>query len=120
MTLSEQQYFLKKENEAMSILKELFDGFSYKIIFSTIDESKTVFQICMENNVPISSTYKKIRKLKDLGLLFIDRIMINEKGKKVFFYKSKIQTIELMLNKQQVVLQFRKNEGNFHHSNNSL
>ena len=111
--LSEQRYLLNQEDKNASILlKELFDGFSYKIVMSTIEDSKTVFEICKENDLPISSTYKKIKKLKDLGLLFIDRIVINEKGKKVVFYKSKIQSVELILNKKQVFLQFKKNERN--------
>ncbi|MDN5867533.1 MAG: hypothetical protein L0H55_09050 [Candidatus Nitrosocosmicus sp.] len=104
----------QEDKNASIILKELFDGFSYKIVMSTIEDSKTVFEICKENDLPISSTYKKIKKLKDLGLLFIDRIVINEKGKKVVFYKSKIQSVELILNKKQVLLQFKKNERNLH------
>lgn len=115
--LSEQQYLLNQEDKNASILlKELFDGSSYKIVMSTIEDSKTVFEICKENNLPISSTYKKIKKLKDLGLLFIDRFVINEKGKKVVFYKSKIQSVELILNKKQVLLQFKKNERNLPYS----
>ena len=115
MMLSNQQSLLNQEDKNASLLlKELFDGFSYKIVMSCIEDSKTVFEICKENDLPISSTYKKIKKLKDLGLLFIDRIVINEKGKKVVFYKSKIQSVELMLNKKQVVLQFKKNERNLH------
>ena len=111
--LSDQRYLLNQEDKNASILlKELFDGFSYKIVMSTIEDSKTVFEICKENDLPISSTYKKIKKLKDLGLLFIDRIVINEKGKKVVFYRSKIQSVELILNKKQVLLQFKKNERN--------
>ena len=111
--LSDQQYLLNQEDKNASImLKELFDGFSYKIVMSNIEDSKTVFEICKENDLPISSTYKKIKKLKDLGLLFIDRIVINEKGKKIVFYKSKIQSVELILNKKQVLLQFKKNERN--------
>ncbi|HYF99847.1 MAG TPA: hypothetical protein VD815_07130 [Candidatus Saccharimonadales bacterium] len=117
MMLSNQQYLSDQENKNTSILlKELFDGFSYKIIMSTIEDSKTVFEICKENDLPISSTYKKIRKLKDLSLLFIDRIVINEKGKKVVFYKSRIQSVELILNKKQVVLQLKKNEKNISRS----
>ena len=115
--LSDQRYLLNQEDRNASILlKELFDGFSYKIVMSTIEDSKTVFEICKENDLPISSTYKKIKKLKDLGLLFIDRIVINEKGKKVVFYKSKIQSVELILNKKQVLLQFKKNERNLPYS----
>ncbi|KAA2283784.1 MAG: hypothetical protein AB7V56_01340 [Candidatus Nitrosocosmicus sp.] len=113
MMFSDHKYLLNQEDKNASILlKELFDGFSYKIVMSIIEDSKTVFEICKENDLPISSTYKKIKKLKDLGLLFIDRIVINEKGKKVVFYKSKIQSVELMLNKKQVLLQFKKNERN--------
>lgn len=113
MMLSNQQYLLNDvDNNTSILLKELFDGFSYKIVMSTIEVSKTVFEICKENDLPISSTYKKIKKLKDLGLLFIDRIIINEKGKKVVFYKSKIQSVELILNKKQVILQLKKNERN--------
>lgn len=115
--LSDQRYLLNQEDKNASILlKELFDGFSYKVVMSTIEDSKTVFEICKENDLPISSTYKKIKKLKDLGLLFIDRIVINEKGKKVVFYKSKIQSVELILNKKQVLLQFKKNERNLPYS----
>jgi predicted methyltransferase len=115
--LSDQRYLLNQEDKNASILlKELFDGFSYKVVMSTIGDSKTVFEICKENDLPISSTYKKIKKLKDLGLLFIDRIVINEKGKKVVFYKSKIQSVELILNKKQVLLQFKKNERNLPYS----
>lgn len=117
MMLSDQRYLLNQEDKNASILlKELFDGFSYKVVMSTIEDSKTVFEICKENDLPISSTYKKIKKLKDLGLLFIDRIVINEKGKKVVFYKSKIQSVELILNKKQVLLQFKKNERNLPYS----
>jgi len=115
--LSDQRYLLNQEDKNASILlKELFDGFSYKIVMSIIEDSKTVFEICKDNDLPISSTYKKIKKLKDLGLLFIDRIVINEKGKKVVFYKSKIQSVELILNKKQVLLQFKKNERNLPYS----
>ncbi len=108
MTQIQQHIFKKEKHESVPILKELFDGFSYKILLSTLDESKSVFQICNENAVPISSTYKKIRKLKDIGLLFIDKIVISERGKKIIFYKSKIRSIELTLDKQQVILQLKK------------
>lgn len=107
----------KKEQESVSLLKELLDKYSYKILLSIIDESKTVFQICNEISVPTSSTYKKIKKLKDSGLLFVDKIEINISGKKVFFYKSKIRSIELTLNKQQFILQFKKNENIFSKKN---
>ena len=103
----------KIENVVANFFK--IDKYSYKILLSIVDESKTVVQICNENEnvIPISSTYKKIKRLKEAGLLFIDKIVINNDGKKVIFYKSKIQSIEMILNKKQFILQFKKNENNF-------
>src|SRR6476620_2266548 len=104
-----------KELETMSFLKALFDKHSYKILLSIIDESKTAVQICNENEkvIPISSTYKKIKKLKEAGLINIDKNVINKEEKKVIFYKSKIRSIEMILNKKQFILQLKKNENNF-------
>ena len=115
MTETLQHIINNKELETMPLLKALFDKYSYKILLSIVDESKTVVQICNENEnvIPISSTYKKIKRLKEAGLLFIDKIVINKDGKKVIFYKSKIQSIEMILNKKQFILQFKKNENNF-------
>src|SRR6478736_5216795 len=104
-----------KELETMPLLKALFDKHSYKILLSIIDESKTAVQICNENEkvMPTSSTYKKIKKLKEAWCLIIDKIIINKEGKEVIFYKSKIRSIEMILNKKQFILQLKKNENNF-------
>jgi predicted transcriptional regulator len=109
VSVAEEEILSNIEQDAIPLLKELFDGFSYKILLSVMDKPKTVFQICDENHVPVSSTYKKIKKLRNMGLLVVDSIIINEKGKKVIFYKSKIRSIELVLDKQNVILQLKKN-----------
>lgn len=113
MSITNQQRVLNDEDlNTPFVLKELFDGFSYKIIMSVVEEPKSVFQICKENDLPVSSTYKKIKKLKELDLLVVDRIIISEKGKRILFYKSKVQSVELLLDKKNIILQFRKNDKN--------
>ena len=94
---------------AIRLLQNIVDETTFKIILSTIDIAKTVFQICEENKIPISSTYKKIRKLQNADLIFIKKIEIDDKGKKVIFYKSKIKTLEFSLKKDGILLQFHKN-----------
>ena len=94
---------------AIRLLQNIVDETTFKIILSTIDIAKTVFQICEENKIPISSTYKKIRKLQHAGLVVIEKIEIDDKGKKVIFYKSKIKTLEFSLKKDGILLQFHKN-----------
>jgi predicted transcriptional regulator len=101
-----------ESNKAIALLQNIVDQTTFKIILSTIDTAKTVFQICDENKIPISTTYKKIRKLKYAGMVSIEKIEIDDKGKKVIYYKSKIKTLEFSLKKDGIMLQFHKNEDN--------
>ena len=97
-------------DEAIPRLQLLADIVSHKIILSTIDIAKTAQQIALENNLPISSTYKKIRRLCQMDLLCIDQVRIDESGKKVLSYKSKIKSLEFYLEKDRCILQFERNE----------
>ncbi len=97
-------------DEAIPRLQLLADVVSHKIILATIDIAKTAQQIALENNLPISSTYKKIRRLCQMDLLCIDQVNIDESGKKVLFYKSKVKSLEFYLKKGACVLQFERNE----------
>jgi predicted methyltransferase len=102
---------------AIPLLQDIVDKTTCKIILSTIEVAKTVFQICDENKTPISSTYRKIRKLQRAGLIFIEKIQIDDKGKKTVFYKSKIKTLVFSLKKDGILLQLHKNDDNKHLSN---
>jgi hypothetical protein len=96
-------------NEALPLLQELADRISNKIILSTIEMPKTAQQIALENGLPLSSTYKKIRKLQELDLLCIDKVYL-EDGKKVLYYRSKIKSLEFFMKREGSMLQFERNE----------
>jgi predicted methyltransferase len=112
MTMRNDIIIYNESRIAIPLLQDIVDEIAFKIILSIIDVAKTVFQICDENKIPISSTYKKIRKLQHAGLVVIEKIEIDDKGKKVIFYKSKIKTLEFSLKKDGILLQFHKNEDN--------
>ena len=97
-------------SEAIPRLQLLADIISHKIILSTIDIAKTAQQIALENNLPVSSTYKKIRRLCQMDLLCIDQVNIDESGKKVLLYKSRVKSLEFYLKKDRCILQFERNE----------
>jgi DNA-binding transcriptional ArsR family regulator len=97
------------DHNAIIMLRELVDRNTCRIIMSTIDLAKTASQICQESKLPISSTYKKIRKLYKAGLISIDKINIDGKGKKVLLYKSRIKSLEIILRKDGLILQFHRN-----------
>src|SRR5919198_6528351 len=77
-----------------------------KIIMSISDISKTVSQICRENNLPQSSTYKKIKRLVNEGLITIERVSIDEKGKRAVFYRSKVKSLEINLQAGDVFMKY--------------
>ena len=89
-----------------STLVEIPDKTGCKIIMSITNISKTVSQISRENNLPQSSTYKKIKKLLNLGLITTERINIDEKGKRVIFYRSKIKSLEINLQAGDVFMKY--------------
>jgi predicted transcriptional regulator len=91
------------------MLPELLDEPGYKIITSITDIPKTVSQICHDNNLPQSSTYKKIKKLLNAGLITIERIIIDPKGKRVIFYRSKVKSLEVNLQMGSVFMKLTTN-----------
>jgi hypothetical protein len=95
---------------ALPLLQDIVDGSSLKIISSIIDIEKNVFQICFENKLPLSSTYKKIRKLQSDGLVSVEKIGMDGRGKKVVFYKSNIKSLDFNLKKEGIILQFDRND----------
>lgn len=97
-------------SEALPLLQELADRIANKIIISTIETSKTAQQIALENGLPISSTYKKIRKLQALDLICIEKVYLDDTGKKVLSYRSKIKSLEFYMKREGALLQFEKNE----------
>ncbi len=92
------------KNETITFLNNILENDTYKIILSVIENSKTVYQMHKETSLPLSSIYKRIKKLEDLGIISIEKISINNKGRKLIFYKSKIKNITFKLNEKDVSL----------------
>jgi predicted transcriptional regulator len=97
-----------EDRNAIVLLREIAEMITYKIITSTMYSGKTVLQISAENELPLSSTYKKINKLRRAGILSIDKVSIEDNGKKVLYYRSKIKAIECCLNEKGLAVHLRK------------
>ena len=93
-----------------STLVEITDKTGCKIIMSVTNISKTVSQICRENNLPRSSTYKKIKRLLNADLITIERVNIDGKGKRVVFYRSKVKSLEINLQAGDVFMKYNKED----------
>ena len=92
------------KNETVTFLNNILENDTYKIILSVIENSKTVYQMHKETSLPLSSIYKRINKLENLGIISIEKITINNKGRKLIYYKSKIKNLTFKLNEKDVRL----------------
>lgn len=97
-----------EENKSLLLLREVAEMITYKIITSTMYSAKSVLQISTENKLPLSSTYKKISRLCKAGILSLERASIDDNGKKVLYYRSKIKAIEACLNEDGLAVHIRK------------
>ena len=95
---------------AIPLLQDIIDELALKIISSTIESAKNVFQICYDKKIPPSSTYKKIRKLQQAGLISIEKIETDGDGRKVTFYRSTIKSLDFNLKKESILLQLEQND----------
>ena len=75
------------END-ISLIHEISDEMAFRIITSIRDSPKPATQISIENNIPLSSTYKKIKKLQKYGVVRIHRSEIDESVKEYYFTKA--------------------------------
>ena len=74
----------------------LGDDISFAIIKSTIRECRPAIEISKGSKIPVSSVYKKIRKLQEYGIVRVEKIDIDTKsGKRIAFYRSWLKSLEL-------------------------
>ena len=100
----ERALVMDEPRNTISFLSNIIENDTYKIILSVMESSKTVYQIHEETSLPLSSIYKRIKKLEDIGIISIEKITINNKGRKLIFYKSKIKNLTFKLNEKDASL----------------
>lgn len=63
--------------------------------------SKSAIDISKINQLPVSSVYKKIRKLQTLGIVVIGNITIDGRsGKRIALYRCVMKSLELQLTEE--------------------
>jgi len=77
------------------LMEMLSDEYSRKILYSTVSEAKSAAEIAEENEIPLSTCYRRIRWLLDSHLLRVEKIILTDKGKKSALYRSRIKDIRV-------------------------
>ena len=92
-----------------AILTALADAEMVSIINSTVDQSKSVYDIIMETKMPHTTAYRKIKWLVDQELLVIDRISISDEGKKYSLFRSVFRSIVVKYENIKIIIEAEQN-----------
>ena len=97
------------EKQKKVILNALLDEYSRKILDSTIDEAKSITDIMREQDIPMTSTYRRVKLLMDNKLVKVERSMVTDDGKRYFMYLSSIKDASIKFNKGELIVEITPN-----------
>jgi DNA-binding transcriptional ArsR family regulator len=92
-----------------AILTALADPEAVSIMDSTMNQSKSVSDIIRETNVPHTTAYRKIKWLVDEKLLVVDKILINDEGKKYSLFHSVFRSIIVKYENNKILIDAEEN-----------
>jgi hypothetical protein len=93
-----------------ALIRALADDYSRKILLSTLDKARSVEELSHSLLIPISTAYRRVNEMKDVGLLTVEKTIITDEGKKFELYRSSFKGINLQLEKGDLVVDVELNE----------
>jgi predicted transcriptional regulator len=79
------------------IISTLTNVYSRAVLFSITSNPKDAQTIADELMISISTVYKILSNLEMLTLVYVDKFVISDAGKKIKFYKSRIKKAEIIV-----------------------
>lgn len=77
-----------EQEKKCAILQAIANDFMRKILISTIASAKPVEEIARENEIPVSTCYRRVKELVDMRLLRPEKTIITASGKKYETFRS--------------------------------
>ena len=100
---------ITNEKQKEAILNALLDDYSRKILDSTIDKAKSITEIIREQDIPMTSTYRRVKLLMDNKLIKDERSMVTEDGKRYYLYLSSIKNASIKYNEGELIVEITPN-----------
>lgn len=92
-----------------AILSALGDESSRKILTSAITSGKTVEEISAEENLPLSTCYRRMRSLLSGGLMILERTVVTPAGKRYGVYRTSFSRAAISFNDGEVGVEVTPN-----------
>jgi len=92
-----------------AILSALGDESSRRILTSAIARGKTVEEISAEQNLPLSTCYRRMRNLLGEGLIILERTVVTPAGKRYAVYRTSFSKAAIRFNGGEIALEVTPN-----------
>jgi hypothetical protein len=100
---------IKSQRLKEAILAALADKEMVKILDCVMYNPKPVNDIIKENNIPHTTTYRKIKWLAEERLLVIDKMEITEEGRKISLFRSTLKSINIKYEHNILIIEAEQN-----------
>ncbi|HEX9846731.1 MAG TPA: ArsR family transcriptional regulator [Candidatus Nitrosotenuis sp.] len=90
-------FHLSHYDVTQQIIATLTNVYSRAVLFSITSKPKDAQTISDELKMSISTVYKILSNLEMLTLVYVDKFVISDAGKKIKFYKSRIKKAEIIV-----------------------
>lgn len=101
---------LSEFDVTQKIIESLSNVCTRAVLFSIKKQSKDATQIAEELKLSISTVYKTLSALEDLGLIEVHKFIFSSEGKKIKKYRSRIGKVEITLDNTEPILHLHPNK----------
>jgi len=93
-----------------AIIRALTDEYSRKLILGTLSRARSVEELSQTENIPISTAYRRVNELREIGLLTVEKTILTDEGKKYELFRSSFRGIHMDMSQGEIVLDVDLNE----------
>lgn len=93
-----------------ALVEGLADQYSRKILLSAIPKAKSVEDMSRENDIPLSTAYRRVHELLDAQILVVEKIIVTPDGKKYELLRSAYRSITVSFDGGQMKVEAVINE----------
>jgi predicted transcriptional regulator len=93
-----------------ALIRALADDYSRKILLKTLDRALSVEELSKSEGIPISTAYRRVNELKEIGLLTVERTILTDDGRKYELYRSAFRRVHMDLVKDEIEIDVEFNE----------
>ena len=86
---------ITEPSRVQALVQGLADEYSRKILLSAIPKAKSVEDMSRENDIPLSTCYRRVHELLDSQILVVERIIVTPEGKKYELLRSAYRAVNV-------------------------